>query len=71
MKVLNSQNEYGIKVPYFFVTSGRGKSEAERCIQLSKQLNIDFPPRPTLISIHCDTVGKVSNCRIKCINLSH
>ncbi|KXT03565.1 hypothetical protein AC578_9979 [Pseudocercospora eumusae] len=44
MKVLNGQNEWGIKVPYIFVTNGGGKSEQERCVQLSKQLDIEVSP---------------------------
>lgn len=44
MKVLNGQNEYGIKVPYIFVTNGGGKTEAERCVQLSKQLELEVSP---------------------------
>ncbi|EXJ61204.1 uncharacterized protein A1O5_11996 [Cladophialophora psammophila CBS 110553] len=44
MKVLNGQNEYGIKVPYIFVTNGGGKTEEERCIQLSNQLQIEVSP---------------------------
>lgn len=44
MKMLNGENEYGIKVPYIFVTNGGGKTEAERCIQLSKQLEIEVSP---------------------------
>lgn len=36
MKLLNGENEYGIKVPYIFVTNGGGKTEAERCVQLSQ-----------------------------------
>lgn len=44
MKVLNGENEYGIKVPYIFVTNGGGKTEAERCIQLSQQLEIEVSP---------------------------
>jgi HAD superfamily hydrolase (TIGR01456 family) len=44
MKVLNGQNEYGIKVPYIFVTNGGGKTEAERCVQLSKQLEMEVSP---------------------------
>jgi hypothetical protein len=44
MKMLNGQNEYGIKVPYIFVTNGGGKTEAERCIQLSKQLEQEISP---------------------------
>lgn len=44
MKMLNGQNEYGIKVPYIFVTNGGGKTEAERCIQLSQQLEMEVSP---------------------------
>ncbi|KAL1614085.1 hypothetical protein SLS54_010016 [Diplodia seriata] len=44
MKMLNGENEYGIKVPYIFVTNGGGKTEEERCIQLSQQLEIEVSP---------------------------
>ncbi|KAF2686770.1 HAD-superfamily hydrolase [Lentithecium fluviatile CBS 122367] len=44
MKVLNGENEYGIKVPYIFVTNGGGKTEAERCLQLSQQLEMEVSP---------------------------
>jgi HAD superfamily hydrolase (TIGR01456 family) len=44
MKVLNGQNQWGIKVPYIFVTNGGGKTEQERCIQLSKQMEIEVSP---------------------------
>lgn len=44
MKVLNGQNEYGIKVPYIFLTNGGGKTESERCIDLSRQLDIEVSP---------------------------
>ncbi|KPI43259.1 putative CDP-alcohol phosphatidyltransferase class-I family protein [Cyphellophora attinorum] len=44
MRVLNGQNEYGIKVPYIFVTNGGGKTEEERCIQLSSQLELEVSP---------------------------
>ncbi|KAF2757631.1 HAD superfamily hydrolase-like protein [Pseudovirgaria hyperparasitica] len=44
MKALNGDNEYGIKVPYIFVTNGGGKTEQERCIQLSKQLELEVSP---------------------------
>lgn len=43
-KMLNGENEYGIKVPYIFVTNGGGKTEQERCLQLSKQLQIEVSP---------------------------
>ncbi|KAK5116976.1 hypothetical protein LTR62_006697 [Meristemomyces frigidus] len=44
MKVLNGKNSYGVKIPYIFVTNGGGKTEQERCIQLSKQLEIEVSP---------------------------
>ncbi|RMZ89567.1 hypothetical protein DV736_g3221, partial [Chaetothyriales sp. CBS 134916] len=44
MKVLNGENDYGVKVPYIFVTNGGGKTEEERCIQLSKQLQLEVSP---------------------------
>ena len=44
MKMLNGENEYGIKVPYIFVTNGGGKTEQERCLQLSNQLEIEVSP---------------------------
>ncbi|KAJ9294065.1 hypothetical protein DTO271G3_7193 [Paecilomyces variotii] len=44
MKVLNGENPYGIKVPYIFLTNGGGKTEEERCIDLSKQLEIEVSP---------------------------
>ncbi|KAI0006857.1 HAD-superfamily hydrolase [Xylariaceae sp. FL0662B] len=44
MKVLNGENEYGIKIPYIFLTNGGGKTEAERCNDLSKQLQVSISP---------------------------
>lgn len=44
MKVLNGQNDYGVNVPYIFLTNGGGKTEAERCADLSKQLELDIKP---------------------------
>ncbi|KAI4138016.1 MAG: hypothetical protein L6R39_007010 [Caloplaca ligustica] len=44
MKVLNGQNEYGVKVPYIFVTNGGGKTEQERCLDLSRQLEMEISP---------------------------
>lgn len=44
MKVLNGENEWGIKVPYIFLTNGGGKFETERCRDLSQQLEIDVSP---------------------------
>jgi len=43
-KMLNGENDYGIKVPYIFVTNGGGKTEQERCLQLSRQLQIEVSP---------------------------
>ncbi|KAK3395219.1 HAD-like domain-containing protein [Podospora didyma] len=44
MKVLNGENEFGIKVPYIFLTNGGGKFETERCRDLSRQLEIEVSP---------------------------
>ncbi|KAI4217037.1 MAG: hypothetical protein LQ351_000345 [Letrouitia transgressa] len=44
MKMLNGQNEYGVKVPYIFVTNGGGKTEQERCLDLSRQLELEVSP---------------------------
>jgi len=44
MKILNGENEYGVKVPYIFVTNGGGKAEEDRCIELSKQLDVKVSP---------------------------
>ncbi|KAL2004311.1 hypothetical protein VTN02DRAFT_3105 [Thermoascus thermophilus] len=44
MKVLNGENQFGIKVPYIFVTNGGGKTEEERCLDLSRQLELEVSP---------------------------
>ncbi|KAH7324488.1 phosphatidyl synthase [Stachybotrys elegans] len=44
MKVLNGENEYGIRVPHIFLTNGGGKTEEERCGDLSRQLECDIKP---------------------------
>ncbi|OKL62374.1 hypothetical protein UA08_02266 [Talaromyces atroroseus] len=44
MKVLNGENELGMKVPYIFVTNGGGKTEEERCNDLSRQLELQVSP---------------------------
>ncbi|KAF3760999.1 HAD-superfamily hydrolase, partial [Cryphonectria parasitica EP155] len=44
MKELNGENEYGVRVPYIFLTNGGGKSEEERCRDLSKQLELEVSP---------------------------
>jgi len=44
MRMLNGENEYNVKVPYIFLTNGGGKTEAERCIDLSRQLDIEVSP---------------------------
>ncbi|KAL2815558.1 HAD-like domain-containing protein [Aspergillus granulosus] len=44
MKYINGENPYGIRVPYIFVTNGGGKTEEERCLDLSKQLELDVSP---------------------------
>ncbi|KAF4121016.1 to phosphatidyl synthase [Geosmithia morbida] len=42
MKVLNGENEYGVKIPHIFLTNGGGKTEEERCRDLSSQLQRDI-----------------------------
>jgi HAD superfamily hydrolase (TIGR01456 family) len=44
MKVLNGENEYGIQVPHIFLTNGGGKTEEERCGDLSRQLQRPIKP---------------------------
>ncbi|KAJ5834933.1 HAD-superfamily hydrolase subfamily IIA CECR5 [Penicillium robsamsonii] len=44
MKYINGENEYGCKVPYIFLTNGGGKTEKERCLDLSRQLDLDVDP---------------------------
>ncbi|KAK4189676.1 Cat eye syndrome critical region protein 5 [Podospora australis] len=44
MKALNGENDFGIKVPYIFLTNGGGKFETERCRDLSQQLEIEVSP---------------------------
>ncbi|KAK5659012.1 hypothetical protein OQA88_1099 [Cercophora sp. LCS_1] len=44
MKVLNGENEFGISVPYIFLTNGGGKFETERCQDLSRQLEMEVSP---------------------------
>ncbi|KAG6013464.1 hypothetical protein E4U54_006713 [Claviceps lovelessii] len=44
MRVLNGENEYGIHVPHIFLTNGGGKTEEERCHDLSQQLLQDIKP---------------------------
>ncbi|RAL64051.1 hypothetical protein DID88_003239 [Monilinia fructigena] len=46
MRMLNGDNEYGVRIPYIFLTNGGGKTEAERCIDLSGQLDIEVSPSP-------------------------
>ncbi|KAI9374300.1 HAD-like domain-containing protein [Aspergillus egyptiacus] len=41
MKYINGANPFGVKVPYIFVTNGGGKTEEERCIDLSRQLELE------------------------------
>ncbi|KAJ5288077.1 phosphatase [Penicillium angulare] len=38
MKYINGENPYGVRVPYIFLTNGGGKTEEERCSDLSHQL---------------------------------
>ena len=44
MQVLNGKNKYGISVPHIFLTNGGGKTEKERCTDLSRQLDQDIKP---------------------------
>ncbi|OJI99987.1 hypothetical protein ASPVEDRAFT_51268 [Aspergillus versicolor CBS 583.65] len=44
LKYINGKNPYGIKVPYIFVTNGGGKTEEERCLDLSRQLELEVSP---------------------------
>lgn len=40
LKMLNGDNELGIKIPYIMLTNGGGKTETARCEQLSKMLEV-------------------------------
>ncbi|KAL4748585.1 hypothetical protein BDW72DRAFT_180056 [Aspergillus terricola var. indicus] len=44
MRYINGENPYGVKVPYIFVTNGGGKTEEERCLDLSRQLELEVAP---------------------------
>lgn len=44
LKYINGDNPYGITIPYIFVTNGGGKSEEERCLDLSRQLELEISP---------------------------
>ncbi|KAK6329724.1 hypothetical protein TWF696_003590 [Orbilia brochopaga] len=44
LRILNGENEDGIKVPYIFLTNGGGKTENERCLDLSRQLDVAVSP---------------------------
>ncbi|OOF99924.1 hypothetical protein ASPCADRAFT_161249 [Aspergillus carbonarius ITEM 5010] len=44
LKYINGENPYGVKVPYIFVTNGGGKTEEERCLDLSRQLELEVSP---------------------------
>ena len=44
MKVLNGDNEFGVTIPHIFLTNGGGKTEEERCRDLSRQLERDIKP---------------------------
>ncbi|GIJ87846.1 hypothetical protein Asppvi_006759 [Aspergillus pseudoviridinutans] len=44
LKYINGQNPYGVKIPYIFVTNGGGKTEEERCLDLSRQLELEVSP---------------------------
>ncbi|RPA93038.1 HAD-superfamily hydrolase [Choiromyces venosus 120613-1] len=45
LRILNGENEQGIKVPYIFVTNGGGKPEEARCADLSRQLQVPVSPQ--------------------------
>jgi len=55
MQVLLGRNEYGIKVPYIFLTNGGGKTESERCIDLSRQLDIEVSPAQFICGMWIDS----------------
>ncbi|KAJ5093403.1 hypothetical protein N7456_009264 [Penicillium angulare] len=44
MKYINGANPYGLKIPYIFLTNGGGKTEQERCEDLSRQLDVEICP---------------------------
>ncbi|VUC21764.1 unnamed protein product [Clonostachys rosea] len=44
MRFLNGANPYGIQIPHIFLTNGGGKTEEERCQDLSSQLQQDIKP---------------------------
>ncbi|KAJ5294557.1 hypothetical protein PENANT_c006G09512 [Penicillium antarcticum] len=44
MRYINGENPYGVKVPYIFLTNGGGKTEKERCLDLSRQLDLEVDP---------------------------
>ncbi|KAL2863620.1 phosphatidyl synthase [Aspergillus lucknowensis] len=44
LKYINGENPHGIRVPYIFVTNGGGKTEEERCLDLSRQLDLEVSP---------------------------
>ncbi|KAJ5582486.1 hypothetical protein N7535_001106 [Penicillium sp. DV-2018c] len=44
MRYINGENPYGVKVPYIFLTNGGGKTEKERCLDLSRQLDLKVDP---------------------------
>lgn len=44
LKYINGENSYGLTIPYIFVTNGGGKSEEERCLDLSRQLELEVSP---------------------------
>ncbi|KAI0473033.1 HAD-superfamily hydrolase [Xylariaceae sp. FL0804] len=79
MKVLNGENEYGIQIPYIFLTNGGGKTEAERCDDLSKQLEVDISPGQFIcghtpmseMASKYNTVLVVGGEGEKCRNVAH
>ncbi|EAU35693.1 conserved hypothetical protein [Aspergillus terreus NIH2624] len=62
LKMLNGDNELGIKIPYILLTNGGGKTEAARCEQLSEILrgaHLDRPVHP--VSHPMQALGETSS----------
>jgi hypothetical protein len=43
--------------PYIFLTNGGGKTEAERCIDLSRQLDIEVSPAQFICGMYDPSVS--------------
>ncbi|OQE19824.1 hypothetical protein PENSTE_c014G07287 [Penicillium steckii] len=78
MKYINGENPYGVKVPYVFLTNGGGKTEAERCADLSRQLEFEVSPGQFIcghtpmreMAEHYETVLVVGGEGEKCRNVA-